>query len=188
MHFPINTTQLRGRIQSILILGSALGVTHPSMSMMAPHSSAPVSRGSRGIDSDRCCLPLESHMDVHLGRPFFLGHQPSAGSSTPVSLRSRPGASPLGGVRGGVSTFQPFQDGAFCLRVFSEKKARALACPFPPRCVGVRGPEVGNGCGPVPVCDPSSAPSRCFPEERCKTPQVPRVLCWVPLLPFYFGL
>ncbi|XP_036133412.1 calpain-8 [Molossus molossus] len=71
---------------------------------------------------------LESHTDVHLGQRFFLDHQPSARSGTYVNLRevSARVRLPLGEYLVVPSTFQPFQDGAFCLRLFSEKKAGAL--------------------------------------------------------------
>ncbi|XP_016076715.1 PREDICTED: calpain-8 [Miniopterus natalensis] len=71
---------------------------------------------------------LESHTDVHLGQRFFLGHQPLAQSSTYVNLRE---VSTRGQLSPGEyvvvpSTFEPFQDGDFCLRVFSERRAGAL--------------------------------------------------------------
>ncbi|XP_019495130.1 PREDICTED: calpain-8 [Hipposideros armiger] len=71
---------------------------------------------------------LESHTDVHLGQHFFLGHQPSARSSIYVNQRevSARVRLPAGEYVVVPSTFEPFQDGDFCLRVFSEKKARAL--------------------------------------------------------------
>lgn len=71
---------------------------------------------------------LESHTDVHLGQDFFLGHQPSARSSVYVNLRevSARARLPAGEYLVVPSTFEPFQDGDFCLRVFSEKKAQAL--------------------------------------------------------------
>ncbi|KAL1769730.1 calpain-8 [Sigmodon hispidus] len=71
---------------------------------------------------------LESHMDAHLGRDFFLSHQPSAYSSTYMNLRevSSRVRLPPGQYLVVPSTFEPFKDGDFCLRVFSEKKAKAL--------------------------------------------------------------
>uniref|UniRef100_A0A8D2D7T6 calpain-2 n=1 Tax=Sciurus vulgaris TaxID=55149 RepID=A0A8D2D7T6_SCIVU len=71
---------------------------------------------------------LENHTDVHLGRDFFLDHQPSAHSSTYVNLREVSGRArlPPGEYLVVPSTFEPFKDGDFCLRVFSEKKAKAL--------------------------------------------------------------
>ncbi|KAM4813189.1 calpain-8 isoform 2-T2 [Urocitellus parryii] len=74
------------------------------------------------------CLQLESHTDIHLGRDFFLGHQPSTRSGTYVNLREVSGRArlPPGEYLVVPSTFEPFKDGDFCLRVFSEKKAKAL--------------------------------------------------------------
>ncbi|XP_062067320.1 calpain-8 [Lepus europaeus] len=71
---------------------------------------------------------LERHIDVHLGRDFFLGHQPSARSGTFINLREVCGRTrlPPGEYLVVPSTFEPFKDGEFCLRVFSEKKAKAL--------------------------------------------------------------
>lgn len=65
---------------------------------------------------------------MHLGPHFFLGQQPSARSDTYVNLRevSARVRLPLGEYLVVPSTFQPFQDGDFCLRLFSEKKAGAL--------------------------------------------------------------
>ncbi|XP_007935147.1 calpain-8 [Orycteropus afer afer] len=71
---------------------------------------------------------LESHTDRHLGRDFFLCHPPSARCSTYVNLREVSGRAslPPGEYLVVPSTFEPFKDGEFCLRVFSEKKATAL--------------------------------------------------------------
>ncbi|KAB0341424.1 hypothetical protein FD754_018350 [Muntiacus muntjak] len=71
---------------------------------------------------------LASHTDAHLGRDFFLGRPPAARSSTYVNLRevSARVRLPPGEYVVVPATFQPFQDGDFCLRVFSEKKAKAL--------------------------------------------------------------
>ncbi|XP_059136300.1 calpain-8 [Peromyscus eremicus] len=70
----------------------------------------------------------ESHMDAHFGRDFFLGRQPSAHSSTYMNLREVSGRLrlPPGQYLVVPSTFEPFKDGDFFLRVFSEKKAKAL--------------------------------------------------------------
>ncbi|KAF6274441.1 calpain 8 [Rhinolophus ferrumequinum] len=70
---------------------------------------------------------MENHTDMHLGQHFFLGHQPAARSSTYVNLRevSARARLPPGEYVVVPSTFEPFQDGDFCLRVFSEKKAQA---------------------------------------------------------------
>ncbi|XP_055089963.1 calpain-8-like [Symphalangus syndactylus] len=72
---------------------------------------------------------LESHTDAHLGRDFFLAYQPSARTSTYVNLREVSGRArlPPGEYLVVPSTFEPFKDGEFCLRVFSEKKAQALS-------------------------------------------------------------
>lgn len=78
---------------------------------------------------------------MHLGPHFFLGQQPSARSGTYVNLRevSARVRLPLGEYLVVPSTFQPFQDGDFCLRLFSEKKAGALCVPFPSAVVGWSG-------------------------------------------------
>ncbi|XP_007530234.1 calpain-8 [Erinaceus europaeus] len=71
---------------------------------------------------------LESRTDTPLGPDFFLGRQPAARSSTYVNLREVSGRLqlPPGDYLVVPSTFEPFKDGDFCLRVFSEKKAGAL--------------------------------------------------------------
>ncbi|XP_004627009.1 calpain-8 [Octodon degus] len=71
---------------------------------------------------------LASHTDTHLGRDFFHGHQPAARSGAYVNLWEVWGRVqlPPGEYLLVPSTFEPFKDGDFCLRVFSEKKARAL--------------------------------------------------------------
>uniref|UniRef100_A0A8C2RZX7 Calpain 8 n=1 Tax=Capra hircus TaxID=9925 RepID=A0A8C2RZX7_CAPHI len=73
------------------------------------------------------------HTDAHLGRDFFLGRPPAARSSTYVNLRevSARVRLPPGEYVVVPATFEPFQDGDFCLRVFSEKKAKALCVSFP---------------------------------------------------------
>lgn len=85
-------------------------------------------RISGDLDPDCCFVQLESPTDAHLGRDFFLGRQPSARSSTYVNLRevSARLRLPPGAYVVVPSTFEPFRDGDFCLRVFSEKKAEAL--------------------------------------------------------------
>nr|XP_006988685.1 calpain-8 [Peromyscus maniculatus bairdii] len=71
---------------------------------------------------------LESHTDAHLGQNFFLGRQPSADSGTYMNLREVSGRVrlPPGQYLVVPSTFEPSKDGDFFLRVFSEKKAKAL--------------------------------------------------------------
>lgn len=83
---------------------------------------------------------------MHLGQHFFLGHQPSARCSTYVNLREVAARVrlPPGEYLVVPSTFQPFQDGDFCLRVFSEKKARALCVSFPTLVCGSRGARGGG--------------------------------------------
>ncbi|XP_057385122.1 calpain-8-like, partial [Balaenoptera acutorostrata] len=82
---------------------------------------------------------ITDHTDEHLGRDFFLSRQPSARSSTYVNLRevSARVQLPPGECAVVPSTFGPFKDGDFCLRVFSEKKAKALGVSFPSGVAGV---------------------------------------------------
>uniref|UniRef100_A0A6J0T4I7 Calpain-8 n=1 Tax=Pogona vitticeps TaxID=103695 RepID=A0A6J0T4I7_9SAUR len=70
---------------------------------------------------------LENQTDVHLGRDFFLTNRPVARSDTYVNLRgvSSRFQLPQGEYLIVPSTFEPFKDGEFCLRVFSEKQAKA---------------------------------------------------------------
>ncbi|XP_049632442.1 calpain-8 [Suncus etruscus] len=71
---------------------------------------------------------LENHRDVHLSRDFFQGHRPSACSKTYINLRevSDRVQLPPGEYLVVPSTFEPFKDGDFCLRVFTERKAEAM--------------------------------------------------------------
>ncbi|XP_071063865.1 calpain-8 isoform X2 [Dasypus novemcinctus] len=71
---------------------------------------------------------LERRPDAPLGRDFFRSHQPSARSGAYVNLREVSGRArlPPGEYLVVPSTFEPFKDGEFCLRVFSEKKAEAV--------------------------------------------------------------
>lgn len=107
-------------------------------------------------------MQLESPTDAHLGRDFFLGRQPSARSSTYVNLRevSARLRLPPGAYVVVPSTFEPFRDGDFCLRVFSEKKAEALCVSSPSvggaggaqsrlAPCGRRGPGLGSPKAPV---------------------------------------
>lgn len=77
-------------------------------------------------------MQLERHTDAHLGQDFFQSHQPSARSNTYMNLRevSSRVRLPPGQYLVVPSTFEPFKDGDFCLRVFSEKKAQALCVYF----------------------------------------------------------
>ncbi|XP_042331089.1 calpain-8 [Sceloporus undulatus] len=70
---------------------------------------------------------LENHTDVHLSRDFFSTNRPVARSDTYVNLRgvSNRFQLPQGEYLIVPSTFEPFKDGEFCLRVFSEKQAKA---------------------------------------------------------------
>ncbi|XP_006133486.2 calpain-8 [Pelodiscus sinensis] len=70
---------------------------------------------------------LQNHTDVHLSRDFLTRHQPVARSDTYVNLREVSGRIklPQGEYLVVPSTFEPFKDGEFCLRVFSEKQAKA---------------------------------------------------------------
>ncbi|CAM2111253.1 unnamed protein product [Caretta caretta] len=69
---------------------------------------------------------LKNHTDVHLSRDFFTTHRPVARSDTYVNLRevSSRLKLPPGEYLIVPSTFEPFKDGEFCLRVFSEKQAK----------------------------------------------------------------
>ncbi|KAM9156591.1 calpain-8-like [Pangshura tecta] len=70
---------------------------------------------------------LQNHTDIHLSRDFFTTHRPVARSDTYVNLREVSGRFklPQGDYLIVPSTFEPFKDGEFCLRVFSEKQAKA---------------------------------------------------------------
>ena len=106
-------------------------------------------------------MQLASHTDAHLGRDFFLGRPPAARSSTYVNLREVTARVrlPPGEYVVVPATFQPFQDGDFCLRVFSEKKAKAL-CVLPLRAGGGgrRGTWPREGAGPCRCVGPTSGP------------------------------
>ncbi|XP_052593825.1 calpain-8 isoform X2 [Peromyscus californicus insignis] len=79
----------------------------------------------------------QSHTDAHFGQDFFQGRQPSAHSSTYMNLREVSGRVrlPPGQYLVVPSTFEPFKDGDFFLRVFSEKKAKALCVYFVGGCL-----------------------------------------------------
>ncbi|RLW07148.1 hypothetical protein DV515_00003989 [Chloebia gouldiae] len=70
---------------------------------------------------------LASSTDVHLGRAFFARHQPAARTDSYVNLRevSRRMTLPRGLYLIVPSTFEPYKNGEFCLRVFAEKQAKS---------------------------------------------------------------
>ncbi|NXK47062.1 CAN8 protein, partial [Chauna torquata] len=69
---------------------------------------------------------LENNTDIHLNRAFFARNQPVARSGTYVNLRevSSRIKLPKGEYLIVPSTFEPYKNGEFCLRVFSEKQAK----------------------------------------------------------------
>ncbi|XP_009993062.1 PREDICTED: calpain-8 [Chaetura pelagica] len=69
---------------------------------------------------------LRSNTEIHASRAFFATHQPAARSDPYVNLRevSRRITLPLGEYLIVPSTFEPYRNGEFCLRVFSEKQAK----------------------------------------------------------------
>ncbi|KAM6289262.1 calpain-8-like, partial [Aegotheles albertisi] len=69
---------------------------------------------------------LENNTDVHANRAFFARHQPAAQSDPYVNLRevSSRIKLPLGEYLIVPSTFEPYKNGEFCLRVFSEKQSK----------------------------------------------------------------
>lgn len=71
---------------------------------------------------------LENHTEVHLNRDFFMRNQAAARSDTYINLRevSKRLQLPVGQYLLVPSTFEPFKDGDFCLRVFTEKRAKAM--------------------------------------------------------------
>ncbi|NWI39238.1 CAN8 protein, partial [Picathartes gymnocephalus] len=70
---------------------------------------------------------LENSPDVQVGRAFFARHQPAARSDPYVNLRevSSRMMLPRGQYLIVPSTFEPYKNGEFCLRVFAEKKAKS---------------------------------------------------------------
>ncbi|NXT68760.1 CAN8 protein, partial [Chaetops frenatus] len=70
---------------------------------------------------------LESSPDVQAGRAFFARHQPAARSDPYVNLREASSRMtlPRGQYLIVPSTFEPYKNGEFCLRVFAEKKAKS---------------------------------------------------------------
>ncbi|MEE6514990.1 hypothetical protein FKM82_023463 [Ascaphus truei] len=83
---------------------------------------------SIGFSLFRIPEELENHTEVHLGRDFFLRNQATARSDTYINMRevSKRLKLPVGEYLVVPSTFEPFKNGGFCLRVFSEKQAKAL--------------------------------------------------------------
>ncbi|NXR10655.1 CAN8 protein, partial [Semnornis frantzii] len=73
---------------------------------------------------------LENNTDLHPNRAFFERHQPAARSDPYVNLRevSSRLKLPCGEYIIVPSTFEPYKNGEFCLRVFSEKHAKTQ-CP-----------------------------------------------------------
>ncbi|XP_010215580.1 PREDICTED: calpain-8 [Tinamus guttatus] len=71
-------------------------------------------------------LELENNTDIHLNRDFFARNQPVARSGTYINLRevSSRMKLPRGEYLIVPSTFEPYKNGEFCLRVFSEKQAK----------------------------------------------------------------
>uniref|UniRef100_A0AAY4A6J2 Calpain catalytic domain-containing protein n=1 Tax=Denticeps clupeoides TaxID=299321 RepID=A0AAY4A6J2_9TELE len=71
--------------------------------------------------------------DVHLDKNFFLTHGQKARSETFINLRevSTRFHLPAGEYLIVPSTFEPNQDGDFCLRVFSERETDAQLCEDP---------------------------------------------------------
>ncbi|NXE94605.1 CAN8 protein, partial [Menura novaehollandiae] len=69
---------------------------------------------------------LENNTDVHAGRAFFARHQPAARTDPYINLRevSSRMTLPWGQYLIVPSTFEPYKNGEFCLRVFAEKQAK----------------------------------------------------------------
>ncbi|XP_005151931.2 calpain-8 [Melopsittacus undulatus] len=85
---------------------------------------------------------LENHTDIHMSRAFFTRNQPVGRSDPYINLRevSSRMKLPRGEYLIVPSTFEPYKNGEFCLRVFSEKKAKTQvigdvisAKPYEPR-------------------------------------------------------
>ncbi|KAJ1157814.1 hypothetical protein NDU88_010512 [Pleurodeles waltl] len=71
---------------------------------------------------------LENHTEGHLNHDFFKTNQAVAQFEPHINLRevSKRLKLPVGHYLIVPSTFEPFKDGDFCLRVFTEKKAKAM--------------------------------------------------------------
>lgn len=74
---------------------------------------------------------LEDSPDVQAGRAFFARHQPAARTDPYVNLRevSSRVTLPRGQYLIVPSTFEPYKNGEFCLRVFAEKQAKSQWVP-----------------------------------------------------------
>uniref|UniRef100_A0A8C6JRF6 Uncharacterized protein n=1 Tax=Melopsittacus undulatus TaxID=13146 RepID=A0A8C6JRF6_MELUD len=75
---------------------------------------------------------LENHTDIHMSRAFFTRNQPVGRSDPYINLRevSSRMKLPRGEYLIVPSTFEPYKNGEFCLRVFSEKKAKTQCYVF----------------------------------------------------------
>ncbi|KAM9792270.1 calpain-2 catalytic subunit-like [Neosynchiropus ocellatus] len=80
-------------------------------------------------------LPKQFHgqREVHLDKNFFLTHAQTARSETFINLRevSTRFKLPAGEYLIVPSTFEPHQNGDFCIRVFSEKQSETAPCDDP---------------------------------------------------------
>ncbi|NWR24164.1 CAN8 protein, partial [Emberiza fucata] len=72
-------------------------------------------------------LLLESSTDVHAGHAFFARHQPAAPTDPCVNLHevSSRMTLPRGQYCITPSTFEPYKNGEFCLRVFADNQAKS---------------------------------------------------------------
>uniref|UniRef100_A0A8C0IJS8 Calpain 8 n=1 Tax=Bubo bubo TaxID=30461 RepID=A0A8C0IJS8_BUBBB len=75
---------------------------------------------------------LENNTDVHVNRAFFARNKPAARSDPYVNLRevSRRMKLPRGEYLIVPSTFEPYKNGEFCLRVFSERQTKTQCVSF----------------------------------------------------------
>lgn len=82
---------------------------------------------ARGFLTKTHSPQLEDSTDVHAGRAFFARHQPAARTDPYVNLRevSSRMRLPRGQYLIVPSTFEPYKNGEFCLRVFAEKQAKS---------------------------------------------------------------
>ncbi|KAB1258788.1 Calpain-8 [Camelus dromedarius] len=114
--------------QGMLSIGYAVYKAPVLKAEIQRNSTRSPKRISGETDADCCFVQREGPAAAQLGRDFFQGRQPSARSATYVNLRevSARVRLPPGPYVVVPATFEPFKDGDFCLRVFSEKKAKAL--------------------------------------------------------------